>query len=169
MPNVWFWSWRCEFTFTLYDQMFISWSGYSSQNVFTGCCCCASWILTHRGLNKIANILQATLWNVCSWMKIFQFPLNFPSSTVTTCHHWFWLCVQQAPSHYLNQWAKFCSFQSFIDQDSFHIYSWAKGSAYEWRYYICNIFFHWLRPCSAIDKKTGPVLISQLGQHVPPQ
>ena len=35
------------------------------------------------------------------------------------------------------------------------------------RRYICNVFFHWLRPCSAIDRKQSLVKLTEDGLDWP--
>ena len=66
--------------------------------------------LTHLPMQKMIAISQTTFSNAFSWMKSFVFCLKFHWSlylrvqlTVRQC--WFrkWLGVQQARSHYLNQ------------------------------------------------------------------
>ena len=66
--------------------------------------------------------------------------------------HWFrqWLVAWSAPSHYLKQW------WNIINWTSIGI-NFSEISASEKRRYICNIFSHWLRPCSAIDRKPAQV------------
>ena len=68
-------------------------------------------ILTHWGRDKLDAISQTTFSNVFSWMKMFEFRLEFhwsmfPSDWITIIQHWFrwWLGAVQATSHYLNQW-----------------------------------------------------------------
>ena len=67
--------------------------------------------LTHWGRDKMAAISQTTLSNSFSWMKMLEFRLKFhwslfPRVQLTIFQHWFrwWLCADQATSHYLNQW-----------------------------------------------------------------
>ena len=66
---------------------------------------------THWGRDKMAAIFQTTFSNACSWMKMYEFRLRFhwsffPRVKLTIFHNWFrwWLDVDQATSHYLNQW-----------------------------------------------------------------
>ena len=68
------------------------------------------WINTLRW-NKMAAILQTIFSNEFSWMKIYEFRLQFHWSLflrvqLKTFHHWFrwWLGADQATSHYLKQW-----------------------------------------------------------------
>ena len=67
--------------------------------------------LTHWGRDKMAAILQTTLSNAFSWMKMLEFWYKFYWSLLlrvqfTIIQHWFrwWLGADQATSHYLNQW-----------------------------------------------------------------
>ena len=66
---------------------------------------------THSGRDKTAAIFQTTISNEFSWMEMFKFRLRFHWSLLlgfelTIFQHWFrwWLCADQATSHYLNQW-----------------------------------------------------------------
>ena len=68
-------------------------------------------LLTHRGRDKMAAILQAIFSKAFSWMKMYEFRLRFHWSLflrvqLTIFQHWFrrWLGADQATSHYLNQW-----------------------------------------------------------------
>ena len=67
--------------------------------------------LTHWGRDKIDAILQTTLSNAFSWMKMFEYWLKFhwslfPMVQLRIFQQWFrsWLGAVQATSHYLNQW-----------------------------------------------------------------
>ena len=67
--------------------------------------------LTHWGRNKTAAISQTTFSNAFSWMKTFEFWLqfhwiSFPKVELTIFQHWFryWLGTDKATSHYMNQW-----------------------------------------------------------------
>ena len=67
--------------------------------------------LTHWGWDKMAAVLQATLSNAFSWMKMLELRLIFHWSLflrvqLTIFQHWFrwWLGAGEATSHYLNQW-----------------------------------------------------------------
>ena len=67
--------------------------------------------LTHWGRHKMAAVLQTTLSNAFSWMKMLEFRLRFHWSLflrvqLTIIQHWirWWLGADQATSHYLNQW-----------------------------------------------------------------
>ena len=67
--------------------------------------------LTHWGQNKTSAILQTTLSNAFSWMKMFEFTLKFQwclflRVQLIIFQHWFrwWLGAGQATSHCLNQW-----------------------------------------------------------------
>ena len=71
----------------------------------------ASMLLTHWGRDEIDAILQTTVSNAFSLMKMYQFRLKFhwslfPGVQLTIFQYWFrlWLGVDQATSHYLNQW-----------------------------------------------------------------
>ena len=68
-------------------------------------------VLTHWGWDKMATIFQTIFSNAFSWMKMFEFRLEFHRSLffrfqLTISQHWFrkWLGTKQATSHYLNQW-----------------------------------------------------------------
>ena len=59
----------------------------------------------------MAAVLQMTLSNAFSWMKMSEFRLRFHWSLflrvqIAKIQHWFryWLVTSQATSHYLNQW-----------------------------------------------------------------
>ena len=59
----------------------------------------------------MAAIFQTTFSNVFSWMKMYELRFKFHWNLflrvqLTIFHHSFryWLAVDQAPSHYLNQW-----------------------------------------------------------------
>ena len=67
--------------------------------------------LTHWGRDKMASVLQTTLSNTFSWMRLLQLRLRFhwslfPRVQSTIFQHWFrWLlCADQVTNHYLNQW-----------------------------------------------------------------
>ena len=67
-------------------------------------------LLTHWGRDKMAAIFRTTFSNRFSWMKIYQLWLSFHWSLflwvqLIIFQHWFryWLGVDQATSHYLNQ------------------------------------------------------------------
>ena len=71
------------------------------------------WVhpLTHWGRDKMDAISQTTFSRAFSAMKIAAFWLNFHWNMfarvqLTIIEHWFrlWLGVDQATSHYLNQW-----------------------------------------------------------------
>ena len=47
---------------------------------------------------------------------------------------------------------------SCLSQDLFSVYGWARSSPMREDIIICNVFSHWLRPCSAIDRKQDPAL-----------
>ena len=71
--------------------------------------------LTHWGWNKMANIFQTTFSYAFSLIKMYQIRLRFHWSMflifkLTIFWHWFrwWLGVNQAKSHYLNQWWLVC-------------------------------------------------------------
>ena len=53
-----------------------------------------NWWLTHWGRDKMAAILQTTFWNTFSWMKMYEFWLQFHwmlflRVQLTIFHHWF--------------------------------------------------------------------------------
>ena len=65
-------------------------------------------IFTHRGQDKMANILQMTFWSALSYWKCLNFDQN---STELPClgsnlQHVFrlWFGTEEATSHYLNHW-----------------------------------------------------------------
>ena len=70
-----------------------------------------TFVLTHLCRDKMATILQKTLSNAFSWMKMSEFRLRFHwnfflLAQFTIFQHRFrwWLGAVQATSHYLNQW-----------------------------------------------------------------
>ena len=69
-----------------------------------------SW-LPHWGRDKMDVISQRTFSTAFSWMKMFEFRLQFhwnlfPRVQLTIFQHWFrkWLDADKATSQYLNQW-----------------------------------------------------------------
>ena len=67
--------------------------------------------LTHCGRDKIDTMLQTPFSNAIFWMKMFELRLKFHwimflKVQLTIFQHLFrkWLGVEQATSHYLNQW-----------------------------------------------------------------
>ena len=71
----------------------------------------SSFTLTHWGRDQIDAILQTTLSNAFSWMKILEFRLRFHWSLflwvqLTIIQHWlrWWLGAVHSTSQYLNQW-----------------------------------------------------------------
>ena len=71
----------------------------------------AATALTHWGRDKMVAFSQMTLENPFSWMKMFEFRLNFHWSwflrvQLTIFQQWFrlWLGADKVTSHYLNQW-----------------------------------------------------------------
>ena len=78
---------------------------YSGQQLVR---CIPTWYLNTLR-RKMAAIFQTTFSNAFSSMKINEFWFHWslvPSVQLTIFHHWFryWLGVDQATSHYLNQW-----------------------------------------------------------------
>ena len=68
-------------------------------------------LLAPWGPDEIDAILQTTVAQAFSWMKMYWFQLKFHWSLFSrvqlpTFQHWFrsWLGVDQATSHYLNHW-----------------------------------------------------------------
>ena len=66
--------------------------------------------LSHWGRDKMATILQTTLSNAFSWMKLYEFRLKFHQTLflrvqLIILQHWFryWLGADEATSHYLDQ------------------------------------------------------------------
>ena len=66
-------------------------------------------ILTHWDWDKMAAIIQTTISNAFSWVKILEFRLKFhrslfPRVQLTIYQHWLkqWRGADQATSHYLN-------------------------------------------------------------------
>ena len=73
--------------------------------------CLSFNVLTHWGRDKVGAISQTTFSSTFSWMKMFEFRLEFHWSLFlrvqfTIFQHWFrwWLGTVQATSHYLKQW-----------------------------------------------------------------
>ena len=67
-------------------------------------------VVTHRGRDKMAVIIQTTFLNAFSWMNVYKFRLSFqlnlfPKAQLIIFQHWFryWLVAWTALSHYLNQ------------------------------------------------------------------
>ena len=77
------------------------------------------YMLSYWGWDKMANILHTTFSNAFSWMKIFEFQIQFDWSLflrvqLTIIQHGFrwWLGAEQATRHYLNQcWARLVTYQ----------------------------------------------------------
>ena len=68
---------------------YVSCQGFTWTNTYS-----LSMTLTHWGREKMAAIFQTTFSNAFSWMKIYEFRLNFHRSLVlrvqlTTFQHWF--------------------------------------------------------------------------------
>ena len=81
--------------------------------------------VTHPGWDKMAAILQMTISNAFSWMKMFEFRLKFhwnlfPRVQLAIWQHWFryWLSTDKATSHYLNQ-----GWPSLLTRCFFHLAS----------------------------------------------
>ena len=69
----------------------------SKSSLFWVMAWCNSWltVLTHWGRDKMAANWQTTFSNAFSWMKMFEFWLNFHwrlfwKVQLTICQHWFW-------------------------------------------------------------------------------
>ena len=84
-----------------------------NKNCGKSCIFSGSWCsqLTHWSRDKMDAISQTTLSSAFSWMKMFEFRLQFHWSLflmvqLTIFQHWFtsWLGAVQATSHYMNQW-----------------------------------------------------------------
>ena len=76
---------------------------------------------------------------------------------------WFWL--KEIDFKILSaKWQPFCLGLSWYHQGSFCIWL-SKVSANERRHYKCNVFSHWLRPCSAIDRKWAQIVQTIVYHH----
>ena len=79
--------------------------------------------------------------------------LSISSGQITQVSHFFMMyvraCLFLMAEQGLRQWKKTLHINGFMQAMEL-LQSWTKPST-------CNIFSYWLRPCSAIDYKTGPV------------
>ena len=92
------------------------WLGASLEPALFVCVIVVTWFvfklkLTYWGKDKMAAVSQTSLSNTFSWMKMFEFWLQFDWSLflrvqLTILQHWFrlWLAADQVTSHCLNQW-----------------------------------------------------------------
>ena len=79
-------------------------------------CYVAKFVLpTHWGQVKMTALFQTTFWNGFSWMKMYEFWLEFHWNLflgvqLTIFQLWlrWWLCANQVTSYYLNQWWLYC-------------------------------------------------------------
>ena len=99
----------CMYVKTFISSMCINQYNVILSNVIMQLMCVR--YITHWGWNKMAAIFQTAFWNGFTWMKMYEFRLEFHWSVflwvqLTIFQHWFrsWLVTDKVTSHYLNQW-----------------------------------------------------------------
>ena len=129
-----------------------TWFNFQILSIDQGWGVTKAWFVDFS-ISKIFSILQKYLLDLLNHIHVWRL-----SPQLSTCQVWMWYSIAKVcfdSSEKLGKWWNRGNWLSNPDPCCGLHLRLSKVLANERRCYLCNVFFHWLKPCSAVDGKTG--------------